>query len=263
MSARSSATGASMNYWDSVGRWINTLLLFIVGVISFDTLFRLLEAQESNVLVAGVRLLSGLALVPFQGMFSEQEYVKTAAMAVLGYAMLVGISLAVLRSVQATRPARAPAPERQRQPARVSRRPDQRRQATADRSAAQRTAVTRPDPQPTRPATRKPATSKPVVRRTPTTTPRPQQADANRNGRPSAGQSDTAPKTGSRGADTASKRDGARAREAGAASKSPLATTEVKTDKDEAATAVPRARAPGKSSTREAKPVEPDQAADD
>jgi hypothetical protein len=254
-----------MNYWDSVGRWINTLLLFIVGVVSFDTLFRLLEAQESNVLVAGVRLLSGLALVPFQGMFSEQEYVKTAAMAVLGYAMLVGISLAVLRSVQATRPVRGSAPEheRQRQPARASRRPDPRRPATTERSATQRTAATRPDSQPTRPATRKPATSKPVVRRTPTTTPRPQQADANRNGRPSAGQADTAPKTGSRGADTASKSDGARTRNAGAASKSPLATTEVKPDKDEKATAVPRARAPGKASTRETKPVEPDQTADD
>jgi hypothetical protein len=254
-----------MNYWDSVGRWINTLLLFIVGVISFDTLFRLLEAQESNVLVAGVRLLSGLALIPFQGMFSEQEYVKTAAMAVLGYAMLVGISLAVLRSVQATRPARGHANEheRQRQPARVSRRPDPRRQATAERSAAQRTAVTRPDPQPTRSAARKPATPKPVVRRKPTTTPRPQQSEANRNGRPSASQTDTAPKAGSRGAETASKSDGARAREAGATSKTPLATTEVKADKDESATAVPRARAPGKASTRETKPVEPDQTADD
>jgi hypothetical protein len=261
-----------MNYWDSVGRWINTLLLFIVGVISFDTLFRLLEAQESNVLVAGVRLLSGLALIPFQGMFSEQEYVKTAAMAVLGYAMLVGISLAVLRSVQATRPARGSTPEyeRQRQPARASRRPDPARQATAERSAAQRTAVTRPDPQSTRSATRKPATPKPVVRRTPTTTPRSQQPEANRNGRSSASQTDTTPQVGSRGTDTASKSDGARgreaatrAREAGATSKTPLATTEVKAGKDEPATAVPRARAPRKASARKAKPVEPDQTADD
>jgi hypothetical protein len=258
-----------MNYWDSVGRWINTLLLFIVGVISFDTLFRLLEAQESNVLVAGVRLLSGLALIPFQGMFSEQEYVKTAAMAVLGYAMLVGISLAVLRSVQATRPARGSTPEyeRQRQPARASRRPDPRRQATAERSAAQRTAVTRPDPQSTRSATRKPATPKPVVRRTPTTTPRSQQPEANRNGRSSASQTDTTPQAGSRGA---SKSDGARgrgaaarAREASAASKTPLATTEVKAGKDKPATAVPSARAQGKASPRQAKPVEPDQPADD
>jgi hypothetical protein len=256
-----------MNYWDSVGRWINTLLLFIVGVISFDTLFRLLEAQESNVLVAGVRLLSSLALVPFQGMFSEQEYVKTAAMAVLGYAMLVGIALAVLRSVQATRPARRPAYEyeQQRQPARAPRQPDPRRQATAERSTAQRTAATRSDAKATRSATRKPATPKPVVRRTPATTPRPQPSDATRNGRSSASQTDSAPKSGgagARGADTASKNNDVASR-ADAAPKAPLATTEVKAASDGSATAAPSARAPGKASSRETKPADLDKAADD
>lgn len=92
-----------MNYWDSVGRWINTLLLFVVGVIGFDTLFRMLQAQESNVIVAVVRLLSTIVLVPFRGMFSEQDYLLTAAMGVLGYAVAVGIALTVLRSIQATR----------------------------------------------------------------------------------------------------------------------------------------------------------------
>lgn len=92
-----------MNYWDTVGRWINILLLFVVGVISFDTLFRLLEAQDSNVIVRIMRTFSTIFLVPFRGMFGDQEYVMTALVAVLGYALLAGIALSVLRGVQATR----------------------------------------------------------------------------------------------------------------------------------------------------------------
>lgn len=94
-----------MNYWDTAGRWINILLLFVVGVISFDTLFRLLEAQDSNVIVRIMRTFSTIFLVPFRGMFGDQEYVMTALVAVLGYALLAGIALSVLRGVQATRSA--------------------------------------------------------------------------------------------------------------------------------------------------------------
>jgi hypothetical protein len=97
-----------MNYWDSVGRWINTLLVFIVGVLAFDTLFRLLEANEDNVIVAFVRVLSAMFLVPFQGMFGEQDYVLTTLVGVLGYALLAGIALGVLRSLQASRAQPAP-----------------------------------------------------------------------------------------------------------------------------------------------------------
>jgi hypothetical protein len=250
-----------MNYWDSVGRWINTLLLFIVGVVSFDTLFRLLEAQESNVLVGGVRLLSGLALIPFQGMFSEQEYVKTAAMAVLGYAMLVGISLAVLRSLQATRPARRQeyGYERQRQPARVARQPDPRRQASAARPVTQRTAATRTEP---RSAPRKPATRTPAPRQKPAQAPRPQQPEATRNGRSSGGQNDTPPKSSadSRG-DAAPKGDGVAGR-GDATSKAPLAATDVKAAGAGSAAPTPKARTPGKAS-RGTKRVDSDGSSDD
>jgi hypothetical protein len=91
-----------MNYWDSVGRWINTLLVFIVGVLAFDALFRLLEANEDNVIVAFVRVLSVVFLLPFQGMFGDQDYVLTTLVGVLGYALLAGIALGVLRSLQAS-----------------------------------------------------------------------------------------------------------------------------------------------------------------
>ncbi|CAN5811293.1 hypothetical protein BH23ACT10_BH23ACT10_34540 [soil metagenome] len=100
-----------MNYWDSVGRWINTLLVFIVGVLAFDALFRLLEANEANIIVSSVRALSVAFLVPFQGMFGEQDFVLTTLIGVLGYALLAGIALGVLRSLQASRAQPAPSVE--------------------------------------------------------------------------------------------------------------------------------------------------------
>lgn len=107
-----------MNYWDSVGRWINTLLVFIVGILAFDALFRLLEANEDNVIVSFVRVLSVVFLVPFQGMFGEQDYLLTTLVGVLGYALLAGIALGVLRSLQASlaQPAPPVAPDASAQP---------------------------------------------------------------------------------------------------------------------------------------------------
>jgi hypothetical protein len=97
-----------MNYWDSVGRWINTLLVFIVGILAFDTLFRMLRANDDNVIVGLVRVLALVFLVPFKGMFGDQDYVLTALFAVLGYALLAGIALGVLRALQASRAQQAP-----------------------------------------------------------------------------------------------------------------------------------------------------------
>ncbi len=97
-----------MNYWDSVGRWINTLLVFIVGILAFDALFRMLQANDDNVIVGIVRVLALAFLVPFQGMFGEQDYVLTTLFAVLGYALLAGIALGVLRSLQASRAQQPP-----------------------------------------------------------------------------------------------------------------------------------------------------------
>lgn len=135
-----------MNYWDSVGRWINTLLMFIVGVIGFDTLFRLLDANESNVIVSVVRLLSLMFLVPFAGMFGDQDFVLTALMAVLGYAVLVGIALGVLRSMQATR---SPRHSPNQAPQLHANRPSSATPAPPRRPQAQRST-----PQPARTSTR-------------------------------------------------------------------------------------------------------------
>jgi len=161
-----------MNYWDSVGRWINTLLLFIVGIISFDTLFRLLEAQESNVIVGVTRLLASIALVPFRGMFGDQEYVLTSLVAVLGYALVVGIALSVLRGLQATRVAPRGAEDRATQAARPGPAPQ--------RAAGSRPATRRPDPQ----SGRAPARNAQPGRSA--TAPSARTDAANRNGRPTA-----------------------------------------------------------------------------
>lgn len=100
-----------MNYWEGAARWINTLLLVIVGFIGFDTLFRLLEANETNVIVAFTRAVANLFLAPFQGMFPDQDYLLTALIAVLGYSLAAGIALAVTRSIEATRRREPPVDE--------------------------------------------------------------------------------------------------------------------------------------------------------
>lgn len=113
-----------MGYWEGPARWINTILLVIVGFIGFDTLFELLSANPDNVLVGFAESVAGLFLAPFEGMFPEQDYLLTALIGILGYALLAGIALAVTRSIQASRPPAArsgrtePPPRRQGPPPR-------------------------------------------------------------------------------------------------------------------------------------------------
>lgn len=92
-----------MEYWQGPARWINTILLAIVGFIGFATLFDLLDARDENVIVRFVAMVAGWFLAPFEGMFDEQEFLLTAIIAVLGYSLLAGIALAVARSIRATR----------------------------------------------------------------------------------------------------------------------------------------------------------------
>lgn len=94
---------STMEYWQGPARWINTILLVIVGFVGFATLFELLGAREENLIVRFVTTVAGVFLAPFQGMFDDQEFLLTAIIAVLGYSLLAGIALAVVRSVQASR----------------------------------------------------------------------------------------------------------------------------------------------------------------
>lgn len=91
-----------MQYWEGPSRWINTILLVVVGFIAFDALFLLLDAQDSNAIVRLVGSFAGLFLAPFEGMFADQSPILTSAIAVLGYCLLAGIALAVTRSIQAS-----------------------------------------------------------------------------------------------------------------------------------------------------------------
>jgi hypothetical protein len=117
-----------MNYWEGPARWINTVLLIVVGFIWFDTLFRLLSAQEGNAIVRFVRAFASIFLAPFEGMFADQDYLLTAIIAVLGYSLLAGIALAVTRSIQASRRESA---------IRKGSRPEARRERPADRPPAE------------------------------------------------------------------------------------------------------------------------------
>lgn len=92
-----------MEYWQGPARWINTILLVIIGFVGFATLFDLLGAREENVIVRFVNSVAGVFLAPFEGMFNDQEFLLTAIIAVLGYSLLAGIALAVIRSIQASR----------------------------------------------------------------------------------------------------------------------------------------------------------------
>lgn len=92
-----------MSYWEGPSRWINALLLFILGFIGFDTLFRLVGANDSNFIVGFVRGVAGVFLVPFNGMFDGQHYLVTAGIAVLGYCLFAGIALAIVKTVQVSR----------------------------------------------------------------------------------------------------------------------------------------------------------------
>lgn len=91
-----------MNHWDGFARWVNAILLAVVGVIGFDTLFRLLQADADNVVVAAVREVASVLLRPFAGMFGPDEYLLTAFVAVLGYALAGGVLLTAIRATQAT-----------------------------------------------------------------------------------------------------------------------------------------------------------------
>lgn len=92
-----------MNYWEGPPRWINAVLLFIVGFLTFDALFTVLNAQDTNAIVRVVSAVAGVFLAPFDGMFVNQPDLLTSALALLGYCLLTGIVLAILRSVQASR----------------------------------------------------------------------------------------------------------------------------------------------------------------
>lgn len=92
-----------MEYWQGPARWINTVLLIIIGFVGFATLFDLLQAREENLIVRFVNGVAGVFLVPFEGMFDDQEFLLTAIIAVLGYSLLAGIALAIVRSIEASR----------------------------------------------------------------------------------------------------------------------------------------------------------------
>jgi hypothetical protein len=87
------------SYWEGPSRWINTTLLVIAGFIGLDTLLRLLNANPGNAIVSFVRAVAAVFLAPFQNMFPEQQYLLTAIIAILGWSLLAGLVLAIVRNL--------------------------------------------------------------------------------------------------------------------------------------------------------------------
>lgn len=93
------ASRTRTSYWEGPSRWINTALLVIAGFIGLDTLLRLLGANPENGVVSFVRSVAGIFLAPFRNMFGEQQYMLTAIIAILGWSLLAGLILAIVRNV--------------------------------------------------------------------------------------------------------------------------------------------------------------------
>lgn len=89
------------SYWSGPSRWINTALAVIAGFIGLDTLMRLLAANPDNGIVAFVRSVAAIFLAPFQNMFSEQQYLLTAVIAILGWSLLGALIQAIVRNTGA------------------------------------------------------------------------------------------------------------------------------------------------------------------
>jgi len=76
---------------------IHLLLVLVMAAIGFDTVFQLTKARESNGVVALADAASTPFLAPFHGMFTNDSYLLTAAVAVVGYLVLDAVITSVLR----------------------------------------------------------------------------------------------------------------------------------------------------------------------
>ena len=79
-----------------VGDAIEVLLFTVLGVISYDTLLRLLDANAGNTVVAFVRRVARLFLRPFDGMFDGAHYLMTAIVAAVTYCLLAAFGSALV-----------------------------------------------------------------------------------------------------------------------------------------------------------------------
>lgn len=94
-------------------RFINIFLLVVVGFIGLDALFQLLSANPAHPIVAFVDRVAGRLLVPFEGMFPQQNFLITALIAIVVYWLLAALASAVVRMLPGRRRLEG-APERTR-----------------------------------------------------------------------------------------------------------------------------------------------------
>ncbi|MGH8901124.1 MAG: hypothetical protein ACRDYA_05450 [Egibacteraceae bacterium] len=85
-------------------RTIKILFLVVLGFIGFSVLFQLLDANPANEIVAFVERGADWLLTPFEDMFEGQNFLLTALIAVLAYALAAAVASAIVRMLPA-RPA--------------------------------------------------------------------------------------------------------------------------------------------------------------
>jgi len=84
-------------------RFINIVFVLVVGFIGLDALFQLLNANLAHPIVAFVHRVAGRLLMPFEGMFPQQNFLVTALIAIVVYWLFAALASAVVRMLLAGR----------------------------------------------------------------------------------------------------------------------------------------------------------------
>lgn len=86
-----------------VARVVNTALIVIVAFVGTHAVFILFEANRRNGIVKAVSVVAEFFMAPFTGIFRRQSDLTTSLIAVLAYALLAGLTLAINQRVRARR----------------------------------------------------------------------------------------------------------------------------------------------------------------
>ena len=80
-----------------IARVLTVVYVAVISLIGLDALMRLLDANEGNGFVSGIRTLASPLVAPFRGMFDDGGYWPAALTAAVVYTVVYLIAMAILR----------------------------------------------------------------------------------------------------------------------------------------------------------------------
>lgn len=89
-----------MTYWRGTARWINVVLVVVLGVLALDALSRLLDADGSSPPAVLVRALAVPARAPIAALPTALHWAVEDLLAALVWILLALVLLVIVRSVQ-------------------------------------------------------------------------------------------------------------------------------------------------------------------